>query len=555
MIIHELKQGEKLWHDHRVTYRNASEAAAMLNMSKYMTRNELLHLKKTGETKPVSEFLQKRFDEGHKAEALARPFAEEITGSELFPLTGSLENSLFSASFDGITLFHNVVWEHKLINAELKESLEKDVIPDQYKPQLEQQLMVSGAEKAVFMASDGTKENMLCVAYYPDESLRDKIINGWSRFDIDLETYEVKEEIKVVAEVTNSFPIMTYSVDNSIVVSNLKQCLATVKEIASSEMVKELVTDQDFADKEQLNKDVKKARTSLKKLVADVKAGFESVAAFEELVKEYDSVLQKMQSSGEKQVKQEKERIKEDLIKKAENNLAEHFNKRAIGLDDLDIIQYFRKVDNDFDTAIRGKSKLSSIENAIDSTLSAAKTEVNIIMDGMLKNAEYLKSVGNEHLFKDASSIINYEFEPFKVVVDSRIQAETDRKAEAERLAKEAQDKAIQLAEAKAKVEAEQAIKQAEMDKQDALEAQQIAIAAEREKERREADLLEQQLIDDEEQERKAEEKRAANKNHQKRINNEAVSGLVEFGLDDKQAKDLVKAIALDKISNLKINY
>ena len=505
MIVHELKQNTPEWDEHRVLHRNASETAAMLNMSKHMTRNELLHLKKTGETKPISDFLQKIFDNGHRAEALARPIAEEIIGESLYPITGSLENTLLSSSYDGATILNEVNWEHKLINDELRASLQRGIIPKEHHPQLEQQQMINGAEITLFMASNGTKDDMKYVWYYSDETLRNRIIEGWKQFDIDLKNYKAKEEIKVVAEVTNMFPVITYSVDDSIVVSNLKHCLATVKGRAKLEMEKSLVTDQDFADKELLNKDVKKARANLKKLVADIKAGFESVAAFEELAKEYDSVLQKMQSSGEKQVKQEKDRIKSDLINKALKSLNDHIKELAEGLNNINAWQHISEVD--FEAAIKGKSKLSAIENAIDSTLSAAKSEINIIMERILKNYDYLMTAGHEHLFKDASVFIAYDYEAFKAVVDSRLLAEIERIDE---IKKQAEEKAESEAVEKAR---------------DTTQKPVTVVTY------------------------------SSGMSHQKRINNEVMLSLLKFGLDEKQGKDLIKAINTNKIANVTIKY
>ena len=58
MKILDLVQGTDTWLKTRLNHFTASEAPAMMNQSKYMTRNELLKLKKTGNAKPVSDFLQ-----------------------------------------------------------------------------------------------------------------------------------------------------------------------------------------------------------------------------------------------------------------------------------------------------------------------------------------------------------------------------------------------------------------------------------------------------------------------------------------------------------------
>ena len=58
MIVHNVKPGSDPWLELRLKHFTASEAPAMLGMSTYMTRNQLLDLKTTGKDKPVNEFTQ-----------------------------------------------------------------------------------------------------------------------------------------------------------------------------------------------------------------------------------------------------------------------------------------------------------------------------------------------------------------------------------------------------------------------------------------------------------------------------------------------------------------
>lgn len=97
-----LIQGTPEWHEHRARHFNASDAPAMMGNSKYKTRTELLKERKTGISKDVDSATQRRFDDGHKFEALARRIAEEFIGDDLYPATGV--RGKLSASFDGATL-------------------------------------------------------------------------------------------------------------------------------------------------------------------------------------------------------------------------------------------------------------------------------------------------------------------------------------------------------------------------------------------------------------------------------------------------------------------
>lgn len=106
MKLLNLTQGSPEWHKERLASFTASEAPAMMGKSKYMTRTELLELKKTGIQKEVSPQTQRIFDKGHATEAMARPIIENRYTEEFFPVTGVIEvdGLRILASFDGINM-------------------------------------------------------------------------------------------------------------------------------------------------------------------------------------------------------------------------------------------------------------------------------------------------------------------------------------------------------------------------------------------------------------------------------------------------------------------
>ena len=194
MKIYELIQGSPEWHAHRATHFNASDAPAMMGCSPYKTRTQLLHEMHTGLTPDVDAATQRRFDDGHRFEALARPRAEEIIGEDLYPVVGS-EGKL-SASFDGLTADDATAFEHKTLNAELHKAFNsmttinpapiapkdhQNCLALMYRVQMEQQCMVSGATRVLFMASkwdsDDLVEERHCW-YTPDAELRAALVAG-----------------------------------------------------------------------------------------------------------------------------------------------------------------------------------------------------------------------------------------------------------------------------------------------------------------------------------------------------------------------------------------
>ncbi|MGE8289840.1 MAG: lambda-exonuclease family protein, partial [Stenotrophomonas sp.] len=195
MKIVNLIQGTPEWHAHRDQHHNASDAPAMMGCSPHKTRAQLVREVATGIAREVDAATQRRFDDGHRFEELARPYAEEIIGEELFPVTGT--NGKLSASFDGLTMDGETAFEHKTLNANLSELVWLDDgshLPLQYQVQMEQQLAVSDASRVLFMASkwdsnDELVEERHCW-YVRNPGLRDKIVAGWAQFEADVVAYE-----------------------------------------------------------------------------------------------------------------------------------------------------------------------------------------------------------------------------------------------------------------------------------------------------------------------------------------------------------------------------
>lgn len=79
------QQGSSEWVAHRARSLNASELSAAMGLSSYITRAELIKQKATGIVPDVDAATQYRFNKGHEFEDIARPWAEEIIGEELFP--------------------------------------------------------------------------------------------------------------------------------------------------------------------------------------------------------------------------------------------------------------------------------------------------------------------------------------------------------------------------------------------------------------------------------------------------------------------------------------
>lgn len=131
---------------------------------------------------------------------------------------------------------------------------------------------------------------------------------------------------------------------------------------------------------------------------------------------------------------------------------------------------------------------------------------------------------------------------------NARIQAEQKAKAEAERIEREKQE-AITKAEREKREAAEREARLVAEKEAAELRAQH---AAEAERKRIEAEQAAKIEAD-----RKAEEARLANRNHMKKINNEALSAMMYGvpGLTEEMAKELIRLIAKNEVPNISIKY
>ena len=226
-IINNLTQGSAEWHQHRRNHFNASDAPAMMGCSPYKKRAELLREMATGivdaEIDPITA---KRFADGHRFEAWARPLAEAIIEDELAPLVGV--NGRYSASFDGLTMDGETAFEHKTLNDSLRYTPWDEGngwhLPLHYRVQMEHQCMVAGCERILFMASRWTDNGGLLEErhcwYAPDLELRARIVAGWEQFEKDVAAYVPTEQAApVVAAPMESLPAVVVQVQGALTVA------------------------------------------------------------------------------------------------------------------------------------------------------------------------------------------------------------------------------------------------------------------------------------------------------------------------------------------------
>lgn len=459
IISHQ--QGSPEWAEHRARSLNASELSAVMGLSSYITRSSLIQQKATGIAPEVDVATQYRFNKGHEFEATARPWAEEIIGEDLYPvvLACEIDGLPLSASFDGQTMTGEVTWEHKSGKASLLESLDAGIIPDEYHPQMEQGLMLSGANRCLFMASSGCRETMRYAWYESIPELRARIIPTWKQFALDLAAYVPPEPkpAPVVAEAMESLPAVSVRLDGKLaVVSNLPD-FATALRAFIARIPAKPDTDQDFANAESACKALKRAEDAL---TAGEDAALGEMVDFEAMrrqVRDLKELARVTRLATEKLVTARKEQIRAEILTGGVTAMREHIASLNARLGK----PCMPTVPADFAEAIKGKRTVDSLRSAVNDELARVKIESSAIADRIQINLGTLRDLASAHafLFADTAAIVLKQPDDLTMLVKSRIAEheaaeQARRDADRERIRAEEQAKALREAEAKARAEA-----------------------------------------------------------------------------------------------------
>ncbi|MND38635.1 YqaJ-like viral recombinase domain protein [compost metagenome] len=439
MIIHNVTQGSMEWLALRAKHFTASEAPAMMGASKYQTRAQLLHQKHTGLTEEVSEAQQRLFDRGHESEASARVILEDITGEEFFPIVAT--DGRYLASVDGANMLCDTLFEHKLLNQDLVEQVENEELEPHYYWQLEHQLLVTGAERVIFVCSDGTADNFHSFNYVSRPERREQLIAGWDQFEKDLATFQPEApQAEVVGTAPEMLPALRIEVQGMVTASNLDQfkthALAVIGAINTT-----LEDDQDFADAE---KTVKWCADVEGRLDAAKEHALGQTASIDEMFRTIDAIREEARNKRlqlEKQVKARKQQIRDEIVSSANRDFQTYLRELEAGFSSK---VFMSAVAIDVAGAIKGKKTIASLRDAASTELARAKVEARLAADQISANLTTLreKAEGFEFLFADAQQLVLKANDDLAAVIGNRIaehqQAEEKRlEQERERIRQE----------------------------------------------------------------------------------------------------------------------
>ncbi len=430
MQTHDLIQGSPEWHAYRSEHFNASDAPAMMGLSPYKTRSQLLHEMSTGITPEIDSATQLLFDGGHRFEALARKIAEELIGEDLYPVVGS-EGKL-SASFDGLTMDESICFEHKTLNESIKSAQSVDDLGVHLKIQMEQQLMISGAAKCLFMASKWDSEGLLIDQkhfwYESNQELRSAIVQGWCQFADDLASYvpvqiAEKPEAKAVIEL----PALFLQAEGRLVNSNMEAFGTALAAHLAETRQMVYVTDQDFADAE---KRAKMYRETCEKLTLTKKSMLSQTVSIDEAFRMIDTWHEDLRATAlqiEKDVKKNKESKQLSIISDAKIEFSEFIIGLEKGIEPLRL----NYTAPNFAEAIKGKRLFSAMHDAVQTMLANTKIELSQVVAGINANLNWLKDREEfKFLLNDLQTIVYKQAEDFQLLVNSRIAEHQKREAE-----------------------------------------------------------------------------------------------------------------------------
>lgn len=469
MKILNVTQGSPEWLEVRSRHFCASDAPAMMGASTFMTRTELVRRKATSDVPEVDASTQALFDRGHAAEDAARQHLEAELGEDLYPTTATDDAGYLLASFDGITMDGETGFEHKLHNQELAAQVRAGELPPMYYWQLEQQCLIAGLKRVIFVVSDGTPERWECLDYAPVPGRAEQLLAGWKQFAEDVKNYRhVEADPVIVSAPIDDLPALTVElvgqVKNSNLVSFKAAVLARIQAISTN-----LQTDDDFAKADKMVKFLDDGESRLDLVKSQALAQTSSI---DELFRTIDSLKGEMRAKRltlTNLVKARKESIREEIRREGVDAITAHLASlnRVLGKPYMPIVLWA-----DFAGVMKGKKTITSLRDAVATELARAKIESNAIADRIAINLATLREfgTGSEFLFSDTAQIVLKANDDLTALVKMRL---AEHKAKEEKRQEEERERIRR--EELAKIEAERVA--AEKKEADRIAAQAKAAA------------------------------------------------------------------------------
>jgi predicted phage-related endonuclease len=372
-----------------------------------------------------------------------------MLGEDLYPvvLAAEIDGMRLSVSLDGQTLLGDTNFEHKSLNATLRAALDSGVIPEQYHPQMEQGLLLTGANRCLFMASNGDRETMRFAWYESRPELRAQILPTWRQLQKDIAAYVPQRAAeKVVAEPVEALPLATITVGGQLTVaSNLQAVEEKLRAFLANTLVRNPQSDQDFADLDVQIKALKRAEEALDAAEAQMLAQVESIDSVKRAKDMLHKLARDARLASERLLKSRKDEIRAEAVSAGVAEVDKHARSLNAELG-LAVAHGDAQALRD---CIKGLKSLDSLRNAISTEVARQKVAIGVTAEQARKNIVSLE--GDAHhwgfLFPDLATVCTKPTEDFAALLQLRIAmheeaASQKREAEQAREAKAAADAA-----------------------------------------------------------------------------------------------------------------
>lgn len=480
-----VNQGSDEWHAHRSTTRNASEASAVIGVR---SRADLVRQYATGIAPEISESTQMLFDRGHAVEPALRDYAESVIGEDLYPMVAVSDDGYLGASFDGVTMLEDCIFEAKLSNKDKMTDVRAGVIPEADFWQVVQQFAVcETAQTCIYVCGDGTADGTvhMMISRGDIESDIPTLIAAWRQFDADVAEFRHEPiTTKPVAAPVEGFGALMLRVEGKVLASNLDAFRAGADAfIGRLPKPAELQTDQDFADADAA---VKACADAESRIRAAKDQALAQMADVDAVLRAADSIAETIRAARlalDKAVKTEKENRKAELVRSGVDAVREYYGAVNATLPGYEL-GVPASLTSDIGSAIKGLKSISSIRDKICTAVAQAKISASQEADRRrLCIAVIDQHAEHRALIPDASALVASKSpDDLRNLIAARVaqhEAREQARLEAERERIRAEEQARAQREADAKAEKErQRIRDEEQEKareQAKLEAEEIA--------------------------------------------------------------------------------
>jgi putative phage-type endonuclease len=449
-----IQQGTPEWHDLISRTIGGSEVGILFGLG-HITRDELIRQKATGIVPEPSEFQAALFAKGHEIEDFAREYIGDLYGDEFFPAVFLDEDNKSRASLDGINLAGDTIIEIKTINKKNKSYAMAGEIDPMYIPQVVYGMGMSGAEKCLFIVSDGMPESTYYVPVQFDIGWFETIQSAITQFWLDVDVYQPEQsKPEPVLMPVMQLPALNIRVAGDIAISSNLETFGDKLTGFIAGINRDPQTDEDFGNLETAVKTLKQAEDALKKGMDSALGQTSSIDDLIKRVEYFIDCARNARLSAEKLTKTRKEEIRNELIIAAKNEYAKYCASLEREIDPIKLML----VQPDFSQAIKGVKTMASLRDKLNTSLANAKILASdTAADLRVKLAWYKENcLSFNYLFGDLKDIIRKPLDDFKLNCESRIerhkQAEQEKaKALAEKLAEQEREKIRQDEERKAR--------------------------------------------------------------------------------------------------------